>query len=647
MLIFDQLKRSDPAIRTLAYIFLIGTLMLLAGLWYIQIFSSKQYIEKFQNQALRTIRVPAVRGKILDKNNVVLAECRPSYNISMFLEEMSGEFKNSFQRLLKQTPQKLNRQQREELAKLSRFLTISNAIAKLSQQLNIAVNLDPKLFEKHYEQYRAFPMSILEDITPAQIALFLENPNHPGGFDMDFWPLRYYPYQTVAAHLIGGMRRLHQDEMAENEDEPFFHYALPDFKGAFGVEAALDNYLRGKAGFKTALVNNLGYRESEKTWIQTEPGNNVILTIDINIQKEAERALSAVGPNVKGAVVVMDPNTGDIIALVSAPAFNPNSMIPRIPAEEWKKLNDPELMPMLNRATFGAYTPGSIFKIIVALACLEAGIIDPEETISNPGYFQLGRRTIRDTAPPGDYNFKRAFKLSSNTYFIHFGLKAGLSRILDMGHRFCLGQKFNIPVYQETSGFFPPKDYEKIRKTRGEPWLDGDTANLCIGQGEITVTPIQMAIMTSAIANGGKILWPRLVDKIIPADPLNKKEIRTFPHSMVRNTLNVSSKHLELIKESMLADVEDPDGTGRQAAIPNFRVCGKTGTAQIMKGRSLIRKDTWFVSFAPYENPRYVVVVMVEGGGSGGGTCAPVAKRIYQALARYEKTSENKLMVER
>jgi penicillin-binding protein 2 len=293
----------------------------------------------------------------------------------------------------------------------------------------------------------------------------------------------------------------------------------------------------------------------------------------------------------------------------------------------------------LNRATQENYAPGSIFKTVVGLAALEAGL-NPEEVYRaepnpaqpNKACIHVGRRLIRDTAPPGDYQFRRALKLSSNSYFIQVGLQIGPARIAALGHRFHLGERCELPTRQEAKGYFPNLQ----RVTSG--WTEGNTANLSIGQDPVLVTPLQIAVMTSAIANGGKVLWPRLVERLEGQDPAVRGPAQDFPGGLVRDDLGVKPANLRVLHAAMLADVEDPDGTGRKAAVPGLRICGKTGTAQVEDERGEKNGQiTWFASFAPHDSPRYAVVVMVEDGASGGDTCAPVAGRVYRTLMEAER----------
>jgi penicillin-binding protein 2 len=369
----------------------------------------------------------------------------------------------------------------------------------------------------------------------------------------------------------------------------------------------------------------------------------VALTIDLPLQEATARALRNALPETRGAAVVMDCWTGDILAMSSVPTFDPGLFTGRISEEQWAQLSDEKLTPQLNRATYGTYLPGSIFKIVVALACLEAGTIQTSEVFESKGYYQVnGRGHIwGDTAGPGHFDFWRAFYLSSNPYFQDHGVRLGFEKVVEMGRRLGLGRRTGLATRQEAAGYFPyPLD--KIKRD-GSRWMPGDTANLSIGQGEISVTPLQMAVMTAAIANGGKLLEPRLIDRIEPQDPDAAQETVRFPQGQIRADLRLAPRNLDIVRRGMLMDVEHKDevtgryGTGHPAAVEGLRVCGKTGTAQVMDGRHLKEYVTWFVSFAPYDNPRYTVVVVIEGGASGTWTCAPVAHDIYQAIVHREQ----------
>jgi penicillin-binding protein 2 len=300
------------------------------------------------------------------------------------------------------------------------------------------------------------------------------------------------------------------------------------------------------------------------------------------------------------------------------------------PPGELERRANPRLSPEINRATQARYAPGSIFKTVVGLACLEAGL-DPRAVVHNPGEIFVGRRGILDLAAPGDYDFRLALMHSSNTYFISNGLsRAGIENIVKLGQSLHLGERIGLQTWQDSAGIFP--DLKKVRSH----WFDGDTANICIGQGQMAVTPLQMAVMTAAIANGGKVIWPRLVDRIEPPETETGGQTNVFESARVRDNLMVSANSLKVVRDAMFADVNDAGGTGTRAAVPGMNICGKTGTAQVMDQNNKVMGDTtWFVSFAPYEHPRYAVAVMVEierNAGGGGIICAPIARNIYAAI---------------
>lgn len=647
MLVFDELKKNDPRLRTLAIGVLAGMVILLAGLWQVQILSSKRYAEHLRNQSFRTVRIPALRGKITDANGAVLAANTPSYNLNLYLDEMRKSFRveytNDLREYVRQNAgHKPTRSEGAQLEALARYRVISNVVQQLEGLLREPIPLDPKQFYDHYKEKLALPFTVQGNLDLQQVALVEERSVNPPGLALEIQPMRIYPQTNIGAHILGYLKR--DDNSAEGEDADF-DYRLPDFKGEVGVEAVFDQELRGIAGVKTVLVNNLNYRQSETVQSPAISGKSLVLTIDLRIQRAADNALRDVAARLghtRSAAVVLDCQSGDILALASSPSYDPNQFLKKLSAEEWEKLNDPKLTPILNRASQGIYPPGSIFKIVVGLAALEAGL-DPKEVLHSPGFYQLGRRQIRDTAQAGDYDFRRALIKSSNTYFIEHGLQTGRDRLIEMGRQFFLGQPTGIPTRQDQRGFFPSPEWIQAQRQHGRPWMDGNTANLCIGQGDIAVSPLQMAVMTAAVANGGKVFAPRLVQRLEARDPASgRSQVTTFPIHL-RGELKVNPQNLQIIRDAMLDDVQDPEGTGTLAAVPGFPICGKTGTAQYPRARGMDH-IVWFVSFAPYESPLYVVVVMVESGASGGLTCAPAAGQIYREIVKRDRAEKGKTL---
>ncbi|MEP6663911.1 MAG: penicillin-binding transpeptidase domain-containing protein, partial [Verrucomicrobiota bacterium] len=638
MLIFDQLRRDDIRLRIISIGVLVGVVILLAGLWWVQIVSSRRYQENLKNQSFRSVRVPALRGKILDRDGETLAENRPRFDVNLYLEDLRDQFtfeyKNSVRpEFLRAHPQsRVTTGIRNLLVSEARYRVASNLTAQITAKLQEPQILDQKRFIQHYTQRPYIPFPILQNLTPRQVATFAEQLTGMEGVEMEIQPLRTYPNGSTAAHLLGWIQR---HDKPDDDEEIDCKYYLPDFVGRAGIEQDFDSALRGKAGVKSLLVNNVGYRQREETILWQEPGKNLFLTIDLEIQKVAEKALAGAQADTRGAVVVMDVRNGDVLAMASAPTFDPNVFPNGISTEEWQKLNDDKYRHMFNRATYGAYPPGSTLKILTAIACFEAGVLNPREIFhvdvdpQNPpkGCIFVERRKIRDTANTGDYDFIKAFYKSSNSYFIHYGLKAGFRKLVEVGDRFHLGEPTGILPGEEVSGNYP---------SAKDAWTIGRVANLCIGQ-EVTTTPLQIATMTAAIANGGKLFWPRLVRDLQPADVGLVEENNSFRPGSLRADLHLNPRMMEWLHKAMVEDVENPEGTGKEALVKGFRVAGKTGTAQITKGNLVTDHITWFVAFAPFENPKYAIAVMVASGTSGGGTCAPVAQKIFEVIAKMEQ----------
>ena len=654
MLVFDELKKNDAQLRLVAVVLLAGLLVLLIGLWWVQVVSAHEYQSHLETQSYRTIRLPAVRGKIFDREGRVLAENRPRYNLSLYLDDLRQPFYSGYTNLLKSAravqkqnianaEKKLGRsltkvelkqfrlssEYLEQLRQEARVRVASGILAQVSEKIGQPLALDAKNFNSHYAKKLALPYPALKNLDATNIARFEENFTNRLGADLELESVRSYPNGTTAGHLLGYVLR---DDEAQSGENSYFSYFLPDYRGMVGVEAGFDSELRGRAGEESVLVNSLGYRQSENIGNQPEPGHNAVLTLDLDLQRAAENSLVAHrGADARAAVVVMDVRNGDVLAMASLPAFNPVYS-----ENDATRLADETLRPAINRATQENYAPGSIFKVVIALAALEAGL-DPNAIVDNPGYVYVGRRHITDLAPPGQYNLRSAIIYSCNTYFITVGLRAGIDNIVRMAEKFHFGERTGLPTRQETRGELP-----SLARVH-DGWRDGDTANLCIGQGELSVTPLQMAVAYSAIANGGKVFWPRLVARIEPQDPASREMTTNFPSALVRDQIGVSARNLKILRDAMLA--ETVEGTGQPAQVPGLKICGKTGTAEVMNSRSQkIDRTTWFASFAPYENPRYAVVVMVESGTFGGPTCAPIAHDIYEMILEKEKTAGGRIL---
>lgn len=654
MLVVDELKKNEPQLRLVAVLMAVGLCILLVGLWWVQVVSSREYQNHLETQSYRTVRLPAARGKIYDRDGRILVENRPSYNLCVYFNDLSGLFKSEYKllrpvnvvtneapfwafwkgsKVVHTNRVRLNQNQVNALSERARYDVVNNIVQRVGNELGEKLSLGVDDFNKHYYKRRALPFPIVQDLNKEQIARFEEHYSGDLGAEMELEPVRYYPYGVTASHLLGYVRR---DDKSHEGEEASFSYRLPDYRGVVGIEGGYDAQLRGHAGVESVLVNNFGYRKSETVWNQPEPGENVVLTIDLDLQQAAEASLlKHQGPDARGAIVVVDVRNGDILAMVSEPSVDPNCFVSGFTPQQIAWLRDPKLRPQINRATQQNYAPGSIFKPIVALACLEHGL-NPNMLVDNPGYVYVGRRRIRDLAAPGKYNLKKAIMHSSNTYFVTVGERAGIDAIINMAQKFHFGERTGIRTWQETSGILPT--LEQVH----HGWTDGNTANLCIGQGQLSVTPLQMALAYAAIANGGTLFWPRLVSRIEPQDPDGPGKVTKYPAGMVRDHIPASAHNMRILHGAMLAETQE--GTGQAAQVAGLQICGKTGTAQVMDEHNReIGVTTWFASFAPYENPRYAVIVMVEGGTYGGTTCAPIAHDVYQEILRMEHKGQTNL----
>jgi penicillin-binding protein 2 len=624
-----NMRREDMGLQWLVIGLFICFVVLAGRLWYVQIVSFKKYEKYREVQSYRTVRIPAPRGLIFDRNSQSLADNEPQLNIVVYLDQLRKDFTRTYNEL--KGDQELSYLEGLKLQKDARYLTVSNMVYEASLIIGNPSALVRSEFESHYYRHRYMAMPVLTGLSREQMARFMEQGSRLKGFDLEVRSKRRYPNGSLAAHVLGYMRPRKRSSNEQSVTlEMSFDYELPDFMGKSGLEGQYEDELSGEPGAKSILVNNMIYRQEEEEWLPFLPGKNLYLTLDTVIQKAAEDALQYLNPHQlrKGAIVVMDCTNGDVLALASAPAFDPNIFTGFLPASVFNPMIDPKgTLPLFNRATYGRYHPGSIFKIMVGLAGLETGIIDPAEEFYGEGYYPLGGRRIDDTAGAGYFDFDKAFYKSSNAYFIHYGLELGPETIVDYGNQIFLGKETGLLPSQETGGYFPTKE------AVGNGWHPGDTANLSIGQGKIDVTPLQMAVMTSAAANGGTVFWPRIVAGWESTLPNGDSVFETEPAGRVRGKLKVSPSNIKILQDAMLADVEESTGSGSICRIPGYLIAGKTGTAETgfrINGRRI--KHTWFVAYAPFQNPRYAVAVFVDDGTSGRTSCAPLAKIVFNAL---------------
>jgi penicillin-binding protein 2 len=404
--------------------------------------------------------------------------------------------------------------------------------------------------------------------------------------------------------------------------------------GKYGIEYRWENNLRGADGGRQVEVDALGREIRTLGIVEPFPGNNLYLTIDLDLQKAAEEAYQ----DKNGALIAMDPKTGRILAMVSKPSFEPDIFAGNILPEEWKSLVENPFHPLQNKGIQGQYPAGSVFKIITAIAGLESGMITPSTTFTCTGAFSYGNRDFRcwKEGGHGTISLHRAIVESCDIYFYQVGLKVGVDLIAHYANEFGLGKVTGISLPHEKPGIVPSSFWKKQRF--GVPWYSGETLSFSVGQGYLNVTPLQQLMLISGVANGGKLYLPQVVEKV---EDIYGNKLKEYP-PVILGKANVSEKTLQIVREALRGAVNDPHGTGWTCALKDIQVAGKTGTAQVVripvnfkKGDMnrmplKFRDHAWFVAYAPFEDPQIAIAVIVEHGGFGASAAAPIAKKVIE-----------------
>ncbi len=583
-------------------------LALLGALFWTQIASANYYGESLEHQSIRRIRLPALRGKIFDRNGAVLVDNRPNYHIVLYIGEL--------------------RRFRKKATVAESVRVARETIDKLCAQLGQPSPVRNDEIEKHIRQELLLPLILWRNVSPEQAAVFAEKCTGIAGADLQAVPMRRAIYGSLAAHALGYVQ---QTSYLVGQSREEYDFYLPDMVGRDGVERVFDEDLRGAAGAQTVQVDAGGFRRRDLGTEPVQAGSNLVLALDAGTQHVVERVLA--GQPAPAACVVLDPRTNDVRAIASHPTYDLNWFSPVIPSQRWSQLNENAAKPLFNRPVGGRYAPGSIFKIATALAGLESGgmTVESRSTCSGVYHFPSGvPKRCWSSGGHGDTDFINAIKHSCDVFFYEHGIATGARNVSAVAQRFGLGQATGIATASEARGTLP---FFTPRRDGWREWYDGDTANFAIGQGPIEVTPLQMAVMTATVANGGRVLTPRLALRVEAADE-NGRSLGTAREIGVTSLgeLGVAVRSLELVRSAMLQVVESRDGSGHRAGIVGVKVAGKTGTAEVKQGGQVIAKRVWFVAFAPYENPRVALALMVENGDSGGKSAAPLAGKILAEL---------------
>ena len=555
--------------------------------------------------------VPAPRGQITDRNGIPLAQTRVAHNLAINFP----------------TPPKFSSEE------AGRF--IEEQVRLAQGILGHTITIDSARALKHYKERGTMPFVIAQDLKPAEMDR-LKRSNPPGLIAMPLY-LRWYPEGSVAAHLIGfvGRQGGFQSGPVENNE-----LLWPEYEGRDGLEKSFNTQLMGKLGVMHVSFDSQGAKSSEKIIIPPRPGQNVVTSIDLNIQKIVERSLLAARR--PAAMVVMDPHNGEILAMASEPAFDPNIYVPSVSSETMQKLVKDPFNPLYPRAFRAAYPPGSVFKVVTGLAAMNEGIVDPDDQFGGEAVITVGGTKFHNWKKHdvGPLNFVEALTQSCNTYFYKMGLKAGHQPILDYSSRLGLGSKTGIPIGAEEQGNLMTTEY--MMKHHNRRIMPGDIANMSIGQGATLVTPVQMAQLMSTVASGGTVFQPRLVLQVQDID-----DRITFGYDVrVRDQIDIRRNVMKALKAGLIGVVSSRSGTASRAGVSGFKVAGKTGTAQWGAGKSE-KVAAWFAGFAPADNPQYAFAAVYEGKPGdndvhGGTYAAPIVGRVLKEILKHEPKEEKK-----
>jgi penicillin-binding protein 2 len=588
-----SLPRRDPAqkrIIAMCVVAMSALLVIVCQLWYLQVLEGGRFQEASDKNRIRIRPIAAPRGILFDRNGLPLVDNRPAFTLSLI-------------------PRELDRDPAKRDATLGRLAVL---LQIPFQELEEAVSkVSPDSF---------LPVRIRRGLSIADMQKVEEWKLELPGVIVEVEPQRVYPNSRFAAHLLGYVREASDDQLKQGR------YRRGDMVGQTGLERLLDEFLRGKDGGERIEVDAMGRPVRLVQSTEPHPGAQVVTTVNRRIQEVAEKLMEGK----TGAVVVMDPRNGDVLAMVSTPAFDIDRFTGTIDRDAWARvMKDPDF-PLLNRTIQSQYPPGSVFKMVLTAAGLQEGTLSPADHVYCQGQFPFGGRTFRDWKPEGHghVDLLAAVAQSCDVFFYGAGLKVGAQAIVKYGAAFGFGTATGIELGSEKYGLLPAAKSPR----RGKPpvWHPGETVNMSIGQGQLLVTPMQVARFMSAVANGGVLWKPRLVQRIERPE-----------RGVVWSDAGSVNGHVELnpfvwafLRHSMWAVVNTQHGTASVARIPGLDIAGKTGTAQtIANSRSDKGQDhAWFASFAPVRDPEIVVVVLVERGGHGGSVAAPIARQIYNAI---------------
>src|SRR5881296_1343230 len=626
---------SRVRIQFLALLMLLGMGALGLKLWWIQVAHGAEWTAQLRGSSQATVRIPSVRGEIKDRNGATLVQNRASYEVDFYLPEMVKGYRERFgspplteyRAIINGMPKD---QKEPDIIKI-----VNDGIVPRLNELDLARDYNAGKLERHYRNDTEVPYSYIKDIDFPTMAKFSEHDVGLPGVDIAIKPVRSYVYGALAAHILGYVGI--PDDIDKEEARKFTFYQQ-DMEGKSNIEKTMDEYLRGKPGVRYLRKNAKGTIEGVLREDPPEQGANVLLTIDARIQAITEEALRAVA---RAGAVVVDPNNGNVLAMATVPSFDPNTFIPSIKAKDWKALQKDEGDPLVNRA-ISALPPGSTFKLITALSGLRG-----TKNLANARYSCGGGVSYGDHFfqcwvaekhyTHGTIGLADAIKVSCDSFFYQYGNAAGIQSIDAVGKMLGIGQESGLQLSGEQTGNMPGPEWMQIHHPQ-ERWSQAQTANVSIGQGYTLVSPLQLAMAYATIANGGVCYYPRLVDRVLNQDGspvLDEHGNVAVPQTpRVRTDLRqeISPDKIDLVRKGLWKVVNEEGGTGGRARLKDVVVAGKTGTAQATD-RGHEENVAWFACFAPFEHPKYVVAVMVQGAsGHGGEVAGPIATRVLERV---------------
>lgn len=614
----EHYYESNPRLKVFYLIVGLLVLILTGGLFKVQILDRDEYVgqETLQNQ--RRILLPGSRGDIRDRENRPLVINRPRFSAGVFLNELRPEFRQEYFRLVREARENDWMINRRELQVEARRMVVQRYLDRINAITGREAEVDPRDIERHFSQNLLVPMELILDLEPEEYARLIEQVPVDSPVQVFSDSARYYPYGSAAAHVLGFVTSSYEVPVEDLPGDELTTFVLKGKKGRSGIERAFDEKLQGDSGAEIWVVDPSGFQYRKTTAKQPEKGDDIITSIDIDLQQAAERALGSR----TGAVAAIDVLSGEMLVLASKPDFDLNDLSPYLSHDVNERIR--EEGAWLNRALQGLYPPGSTFKLVTAIAGLRTGDIDPQDTVHCDGAYRVGNRSFpcHNRAGHGEVDLERAIESSCNVYFYAKGLEIGVKELAETARTFGLDQPTGIELPGESRGMIVPDPVFKRERT-GQPWYPGDTANTSIGQGFLLTTPLSMACFTASLARGETHTRPSILH-----DPQRLLE----PSSNRAGLVPIDPEDYGRIIRGMVRAAET--GTARLVSIPGVSIAAKTGTAQVRPGGQPLTL-AWFVGFAPVEQPRIAIAVMVEGqepgdNFAGGATAAPIARAVLR-----------------